>query len=185
MPLDDRIALEDALAVLHEDLVALADLEVREDLAGMERALAGEQRSAFRHLDVGPRDLGDEDRVLEVDAVLLGDLRRRAADMEGAHRQLRSRLADGLGGDDAHRLADLHRAAGRQVAAVALAAHPVLGLAGEDRAERDFLDPRLVDPVGDLLGDLLVRGDDEVAGDRVADRIEGVAARRCARAAPR
>ena len=73
------------------------------------------------------------------------------------------------------RLADLHGAAGREVAAVALAAHAVLGLAGKDRTERDLLDARLVYPVGDLLGDLLVRGDDEFARDRVADRVEGVA----------
>ena len=174
-PLDDRVAFEDALTVLHEDLVALAYLDVREDLARVEGALAGEEGAAFRHLDEGTRDVGDEDRVLEVNPVLLRHLRRRATDMEGAHRKLRSRLADGLGGDDAHRLADLHRAAGREVAAVALAAHPVLGLAGKDRPQRDFLDPRLVYPVGDLLGDLLVRGDDEVSRDGVADGIEGVA----------
>ena len=159
-----------------EDLVALADLDVREDLAGVEGALAGEEGAALGHLDVGAHDVGDEDGVLEVDAVLLGDLGRRAADMEGTHRQLRSRLADGLGGDDADRLADLHRAAGREVAAVALAADAVLGLAGEDRADGDRLDAGLVDLVGDLLGDLLVGVDDEVAGDRVADRVEGVAA---------
>src|SRR5208283_3396467 len=173
--LDDGIALEDPLAVLHEDLVALADLEVGEDLAGVEGPLAGEEGASLGHLNEGARDLGDEDRVLEVDAVLLGDLGRRAADMEGAHRELSARLADGLGGDDAHRLADLHGAAGGQVAAVALAADAVPGLAGQHRPDGDFLYPGLVDLVGDLLGDLLVRGDDEVPRDRVADGIEGVA----------
>ena len=63
------------------------------------------------------------------------DLGRRAADMEGTHRQLGTRLADGLGGDDADRLADLDGAVRGQVAAVALAADAVLGLAGEDGAD--------------------------------------------------
>src|SRR5215475_1080329 len=49
----------------------------------------------------------------------LGDPRRRAADVEGTHGQLRSRLADGLGGDDAGRLAELDQPPRSQVAPVA------------------------------------------------------------------
>ena len=49
---------------------------------------------------------------------------RCATDMEGAHGQLRARLADRLRRDDAHRLADVHRRAAREVTAVAMAADP-------------------------------------------------------------
>ena len=45
--------------------------------------------------------------------------RRRATDVERAHRELRARLADRLGGDDADRLADVDQVAAREVAAVA------------------------------------------------------------------
>ena len=52
--------------------------------------------------------------------------RRRAADVERAHRELRARLADRLAGDDADRLADVDLVAARQVAPVALGAHAAL-----------------------------------------------------------
>ena len=45
--------------------------------------------------------------VLGLDLRNLEHLRRRAADVERPHRQLRARLADGLGGDDADRFAEL------------------------------------------------------------------------------
>ena len=54
-----------------------------------------------------------------------------AAGVEGPHRQLRARLADGLGGDDAHRLADLDEMPRGQVAAVAGTAHAVPRQAGK------------------------------------------------------
>ena len=59
--------------------------------------------------------------------VLAGD----AAGVERPHRELRARLADRLGGDDAHRLAEVDEVAGGQVAAVAHAAHAVARGAGE------------------------------------------------------
>ena len=59
--------------------------------------------------------------------VLAGD----AAGVERPHRQLGAGLADGLGGDDADRLADPDHAAGGQVAAVAHPAHARARLAGE------------------------------------------------------
>ena len=59
--------------------------------------------------------------------VLAGD----AAGVEGPHGELGSRLADRLGRDDPHRLAESHEVAGRQVTPVAHAAHAVTGLAGQ------------------------------------------------------
>ena len=71
--------------------------------------------------------------------------RRRATDVERAHRELRARLADRLGGDDADRLADVDPVAASEVAAVALRADAALGLAGEHRADDDLFDARFLD----------------------------------------
>ena len=43
--------------------------------------------------------------------------------MEGPHGQLGTRFADRLGGDDAHRFADVHRRTAGKVTPVALAAN--------------------------------------------------------------
>jgi len=51
--------------------------------------------------------------------------------VERAHGQLRARLADRLGGDDADGLADADEEAGREVPAVAQAADALASLAGE------------------------------------------------------
>ena len=92
-----------------------------------------------RHLD-GAVDLG-HDRLALGNARLeelldarqaLGDvLAGDAAGVERPHRQLRARLADRLGRDDPHRLAEVDEVAGGQVAAVAHAAHAVARRAGE------------------------------------------------------
>ena len=70
---------------------------------------------------------------------------RGAADVERAHRELRARLADRLGGDDADRLADVDPVAAREVAPVAERAHAASRLAGEHRADDDLLDAGLLD----------------------------------------
>ena len=65
--------------------------------------------------------------VLELDDAVVARLERRllgadltdAADVERTHRQLRARLADRLGGDDADRLADVDHVPAGEVAAVA------------------------------------------------------------------
>src|SRR5699024_6110989 len=67
----------------------------------------------------------------------LGDVLRRgnAAGVEGTHGQLGARLADGLGRDDADRLAQLDRLAGGHVGAVAACADAGLGAAGQQAAD--------------------------------------------------
>ena len=62
-----------------------------------------------------------------------------AAGVEGTHGQLRAGLADGLGGDDADRLAGADGLAGGQVHAVALGAHAAVGAAGQDGADLDLV----------------------------------------------
>ena len=96
--------------------------------------------------------------------------------MERTHRELGAGLADRLRGDDADGGADLDLLAGGEVAAVALGAHAVLGVAGEAGADPDALDAGGVDLGGGLLVDDLVGGDDDVAGLRVADLVERGAA---------
>src|SRR5512143_1529203 len=56
--------------------------------------------------------------ILRFEHGLFTYLARRTADVEGPHRQLRSRLADRLGGNDADRLADIHELAAAEVSAV-------------------------------------------------------------------
>ena len=70
-----------------------------------------------------------------LDRRLLRTALRRTADMEGAHGQLRARLADRLRGDHADRLADIDLGAPRKITAVAMPAHPRFGLAGQHRTD--------------------------------------------------
>src|SRR5690606_5878522 len=75
--------------------------------------------------------------------VLTGD----TTGVERPHRQLRARLADGLRGDDADRLAHVDQLAGRQGPTVAGGADTELRLAGEDAAHPYRLDAGLDDLV--------------------------------------
>ena len=68
----------------------------------------------------------------------LGDVAAgQTAGVEGTHGQLGAGFADGLGGNDADRLARTHRLLGGQVHAVALGAHAAVGLAGQHGADHD------------------------------------------------
>ena len=100
---------------------------------------------------------------------LLGHARRGTADVEGTHGELRARLADRLGGDDADRFADLDHLAAGQVAAVAAAADAAAGLAGEPRTNLDLLDAGFLNGVGQVFGDLVVLRHELVAGERIVD----------------
>src|SRR5207248_4984156 len=61
------------------------------------------------------------------------------AGVERAHRQLRARLADRLGGDDADRIADLAHLAGGEEDAVTRLADTGLGTTLEHRAHRQLV----------------------------------------------
>ena len=78
--------------------------------------------------------------VLGFQARLLGDSRCRTTDVEGTHRELGSRFADGLRRDDAGRFAEFDQAAGGQVAAVAHDADAALRFAGQHGADLHPLD---------------------------------------------
>ena len=96
-----------------------------------------------------------------------------AAGVERTHGELRARLADALGGDDADGQALFDDAVGAHVHAVATGADAARALAGERGADADALELQLLDLVGDLVGDDLVFRDDRLVGDRVADRVAG------------
>src|SRR6266704_3339238 len=128
-----RRGLEDQLAlVARHDLLLLRRLDENEPVAVLDHAF----------------DLGLAHR-------LLGDPRRRAADVEGPQGELCARLADRLRRQDPDRLSQVHHVHGGEVAAVAHAAHAALRLAGEHRADADKLDPRVLDRLRGLLVDQL------------------------------
>src|SRR6266481_752184 len=170
-----RIPLRDPLAA--PDLVAILDQHAGAVLDAMHRAFGpvgiqhgDDHVASHRHcLPVGILHdvlVLDLDRAVKVrhDHRLLRDL-GSAADVERAHGELRARLADRLRGDDAHRLAHLDRRAAGKIAPVALGADSTGGLAGEHRADAQFLHPGGLDGLDlrlfeqrALLDDDLVRG---------------------------
>src|SRR3546814_138468 len=128
------------------------------------------------HVAIFDRAVGDGFEVR-----LLVDL-RRAADVEGPHRQLGAGLADRLGGDDTDRFADVHRRTARQVAAIAFGADAQRRFADQRAADLDRLhfgvldlrDHRFVeqrahrsDDIAVLVGDVLER---RAAEDTLAER---------------
>src|SRR5262249_22236183 len=120
------------------------------------------------HFALGVLDVRDVQELHETVGfrVLFGLLARAgsgAADVERAHGELRAGFADGLGGDDADRLASLGHPAGGQVATVAELADAALRFAGQHRANLDALDTGGLNRGGQFFSDLLVDADDEVA----------------------
>jgi len=109
---DDRLAVDQqARTVRHAMLGPLALGAVDQHDLGVaahhdRHARAVDDDVAVAHLDGTV--------VARLDVRLLRATLRGAADVEGTHRELRARLADRLGGDDAHRLADVHRRAARR-----------------------------------------------------------------------
>ena len=90
-----------------------------------------------------------------------------AADMEGAHSELGSRLADRLGRDHTDGLADIDRRAPRKVAAVAARADSHRALAGEHGANADLFDARCPDRFHVMLLDHRARLDHDLVGHRI------------------
>src|SRR5208337_1882282 len=101
--------------------------------------------------------------VLGVEARLLANSRSRATDVEGAHGELGSRLANGLRRNHARCLTQFDQATGCQVAAVAHDADAALGLTGKHRANLDPLDTCSLYCDSQIFGNLLVDVNDDVA----------------------
>src|SRR3954452_12983713 len=180
-------ALVELLAGL--DDLALAHVQARparERVAVLLARLVGDDHGAglvgVLHRD-GAADLGDLRQALRLAGLEeLNDARQAvrdvragdAAGVERPHGQLGARLADRLGGHDAHRVADHGRLAGGQRAAVALLAHAGGRLALEHGADRDP-EPGAVGAGRGLVArhdrgqlvaaDLVALGDDELLAD--------------------
>ena len=92
-----------------------------------------------------------------------------AADVERPHRQLRARLADALGADDADGHALLDQRAGREVHAVAQGADAQRGVAGHRAADLDLFQAHRLDLPRHVHRDQFVFADDHFVGDRVDD----------------
>ncbi len=187
----ELIACCDGLSVEHLDAESVRDRILFGDhLAGLGADARHDDFTAL--LVVADRDraaeLGDHgktlrltrlEQLLDTGKTLCDIAARDTAGVECTHRQLCAGLTDGLCGDDADGLADLHHLAGRHVGAVALRADAVVGSAGEDRADLDRLDLAAVavhasgeDGIRSAGGDHVVALDEDVAF-RVADILAG------------
>ena len=154
---------------------AVSEAELVESRPVEDVALSGEQvLTVLLALYDASGDLRDVHGMLEGDLVLLCAGGCCSSDVEGSHGQLRTGLSDGLCGDDSDSLTDRNRLVGRKVAAVALLADAVLGLAGENGPDQDSLDSRILDGLGLVICDLVIQRDDDLAGVRVDDVLERV-----------
>ncbi len=77
--------------------------------------------------------------------------RGRTTDVERSHRELSTRLANRLAGDDSDGLSDVHLVAACEISPVAFRAHPPLCLARQHGANDHFLDARLFDDLHEVL----------------------------------
>src|SRR5690606_3552060 len=98
---------------------------------------------------------------------LLGAALSGPANVEGPHGQLRSRLTDGLGGDDADRLTNIDRGTAGQVTAVALAADASAGFTGQGGANTDAAQRGPLHALDLVLLGHLVALDDDFAPERI------------------
>jgi hypothetical protein len=78
--------------------------------------------------------------------------RCNTTDVEGTHRELRARLADGLGRDDADGVANLRDLVGRRIDAIGFRVDATLGDRCQRRHDLDALDAEFVDPRCHFLG---------------------------------
>src|SRR5665647_1122212 len=134
-----------SVAVETEACVIQTDRLTRTRTEGRIVELLEVRHGVHRGLGLGDRShaLGGA-RIEELDHMrqtLRDVIARHTNGVEGAHRQLGAGLANGLGGDDADRLADVDHLAGGQGSAVAGGAGADLGVAGQNRTDPDLLDP--------------------------------------------
>ena len=174
LPFEQGVAFFDFLAVVHADERAGRYAERHHPVR------RGEHHPSLVRCDrlaVGPLDRHQPfvlhlARELRGRLGLFGHARGDAADVKGLEGQLGARLADGLGGNNADRLADLDDRAGRHVPAVALHAQAGPRLAGEYRPHPYRFDTIVFDFPGRLVADRLAGVDDDLTRHRVDDVVE-------------
>ena len=89
--------------------------------------------------------------------------------VEGAHGELRSRFADGLRGDDAHRRSDLDFLSGSQIPPVAAGAHPLPLFAHKRGPDPQRLHAGRIHRRGNIVADDLARREQHLALARQHD----------------
>ena len=107
--------------------------------------------------------------VLRLDDRLLEGLTGRSTDVECTHRELGSRLADRLCGNDADRLTKSDHESVGEIAAIALAADAPLVFAGQNGSNLELFVTNLVQCGGDFLVDELIGLDDRGVVDGILD----------------
>src|SRR5580692_5908750 len=125
--------------------------------------------------------------ALGIEARLFRNSRRRTADVEGAHGELRSRFADGLRRNHAGSLAEFDKTPRSQITSVAHHANAALRLACEHGANLHSLDTSCLNRAGQIFRDLMVHIDHDLtlvvldflkrhaAHDAVAQRLDNFA----------
>ena len=178
IPLEEDLTGLDALAVLDQDDAAVRHLEpiqfavllVRQhDLAvALERHRDRRAVIAFQShcVDVSVLDFARVGCFLFAFENRSG---RHAAGMERAKRQLRSRLADGLGRHDSHSGALLDHLARAHIPPVAFRTDANRAVAGQRAADSNGVQAEGLDFLSDLVGDHFVLVNDHLVGDGVAN----------------
>src|SRR6185503_15311321 len=182
VPLDQRFAFFDPAAVGDGDDRADDD-RVRFKLAaflaqdGDGAVLVQHNVAAVFQGDIPDVDILHQTVMPGLDHRLLELAGGNATGVERAHGELRTRLADGLGGNDADGFAEFDARACGQVASVAVHADAQLGLAGQHGADLHLLDAGDFDGLGLDFVDLIVGFDEPRLGRaRILDVIAGTAA---------
>src|SRR5690606_14255089 len=105
--------------------------------------------------------------TLDLNTVLSSGPASRATDVERTHRQLGTRLTDGLGRDNTYRFADIDLVTTRQVTTVTGGAHAVAGFTGNRRTHDHFVDTVGLEEFDPLLVDQGATGDNDLFGARL------------------
>ncbi len=158
--------------------------------------VADYQLAVAGHGNCAATAVGDRGHAAIFDAAVNRRIHRRlfghlrgAADVEGAHGQLRARLTDRLRRNDANRFPHVHRCAACQIAAIAGAAHAALGFAQQRRSDLHLGHSRRFNACHVRFGQQMARSHHDFAGlgidhihqhgaakDTLAERHDGVAA---------
>src|SRR6185503_10874569 len=172
VPAEDDLILLHLFAVLHHQGCAQRNLETRADRAAAIAAALDGELAFVRGDDLLSLAVGDDDesvakldrsRHLRLARRLLGDTSRGSTDVEGAERQLSSRLADRPRGDDSDCLTLIDHGHGRQVAAIAHLAETALRLTGENAADLHRFETGLFDAASHVFVDELTSLDQQRA----------------------
>lgn len=120
------------------------------------RTAAGKQQITVIKRNGCTQNIFNDDGIFKGDMILFGRAACRTSDVEGTHRQLSTRLTDRLCRNNTDRFADFDNLIAGKVAAVALHADAVFGLAGQYRAELNSLYTRFLDLRSNIIGNVFV-----------------------------